>query len=147
MKKHAAFLSLCFVALLALAACGGNSGRAGDAADSFTAAVTNRAEEEILGLHLEYRIGGEPLGGGEVLLANGGPVPAGETLLWTFGPENFPPETDPSDFSMEIFVILPDRSQVPCGGLISFAARYGEEYAYTLLGDFHQGFSLTAEES
>ena len=141
-KALTAVLVLLF--LSALGACKKEPAQPNIREDAFTVAVKNNCTSDIYGLHFEYYLGAAPTGGGGVRYAKENtPIAQGDILTREFLPKDFPEGADLTGFSIEIFVILKDESEIPAGMAISIPAVYGETYSYTLTGSADEGFTLS----
>ncbi len=146
-KKTAILALVMALALLTLAACTNSPASNDDLTNSvednaFEIAITNNCDTEIYGIHQEYYVAQEPIGGGDVTIAEGVPLKAGETIPFTFTSQDFPNDTDISLFEIEIFVILKDKKEQAAQQTVAIDAQFGNVYDISLTGNETDGFSI-----
>ena len=112
---------------------------------SFSLDVVNNCQSDIYGLHYEYYLDGQPIGGAIVRVANTAmiPLPSGNTTVLTFTPADFPTGADLSTFQLELFVVMEDNIEIAVSPLLELAAQYGQQYQFTLSGSNADGFAIS----
>lgn len=112
----------------------------------FLLCVRNYSDAEIYGFSLNYYLGGELVGSGAVVNADGTSLKKGGDFSFDFAPEDFPAGTSAialSDFSFDLSVILSDGSEAVVCRDMKLSAKYAWTYYYSLTGDFSAGLTLT----
>lgn len=109
----------------------------------FRVEIVNNCDDGISGLRYSYATGGVTHGGGGAQLADGTPLPIGDTLTLYFTAEGFPETADLSTFTCEVSVVTQDGGEAPAGEPISIAATQDGYYRYSLSGNVADGFALT----
>lgn len=137
MKK---FLTVLLAAVMIFSFCGC---RAKPDNNTFYLNITNNTDSKLLGCHLEYAIGGKPLGSGKLVNANEKYLAKGETITQAFDAKDFPDGADISAFSFQCNVILGENKESACQSTVNVKAVYGNEYSYSLTGSEKSGFTLT----
>ena len=111
---------------------------------SFSIAVRNETQADLHGLHCEYAVDGELIGGMEATVSGGGgTLPLGETITFSFTPGSAAWE----DFSFELSGILADGREIPIGGKFSVDARVEDCYPFVLSGSLSEGLFCEKEAS
>lgn len=122
-------IALCLLlTLLAGALCG-----AGECYDSlFEVEVVNDCADELYGVHIDYGLNGEMLGGQYMVLADGSALPRGESAWFGFCREDIPADTDDlAGFTMEVYAIGADGAEHPAG-VVMLNAQEGCTYRLRL---------------
>ncbi len=146
MKRRFACVFITVLASVMLAACG-SSGELQPDENTFYVSIANQCDSEIYGLHYEYYLGEEPIGGGFVTYASNKPIRENDVLSEDFIAAYFPEDSDLSAFRTEVFVILEDGQESSAGEPLAIDADYGQVYNFSLYGSDSEGFYLIEDES
>ena len=95
----------------------------------------------VYGIHFEYSINGEPTGGGVIGNADGSEIAVGDTLEKDFISSDFPDGADLTGFSVSLFAVMKDGSELPAGGELSFPVEFGKTYTLEISGDTASGLA------
>lgn len=112
--------------------------------------------DDVYGVHCEYLLGDEAMGGKSLVLADGGVLNRGEELIFSFLPEDFenPVELSKKPFQIEFYVITENEKEHLINGVdlnerFTFSenhwewnAFFGEKYEFTLESDNNGGYVL-----
>lgn len=110
----------------------------------FSIVVTNQCNEEIYGLHFEYELDGQPIGGGGVRNADNTPIDKGDTLTNDFIPADFPENADMQSFSIQYYLILANDEEIQAGEEITLSPAKGSTIPLILEGNHTDGFTIKA---
>lgn len=132
------YIILILLCLSALTACTNDK----NTKDTFSISIKNKSDKEIYGLHYEYFIDGNPIGGGNVENADDSILDKNEVLTNEFYPEDFPENTDLSKFSIKYYLILKDKREIPCNNIIKLNVKYNKTYKLILLDSGKNGFKM-----
>lgn len=123
--------------------------------DAFTVSV-NIDCDDVYGIHIEYLLGGEAMGGKSQVYANGSVLTRDEELIFSFLPENFknPEELSEKPLQIEFYTITENERECLINGKepnerFTFSenhwewnASFGEKYEFTLESDNNGGYVL-----
>jgi len=112
----------------------------------FSIVVANQCNEEIYGLHFEYELDGQPMGGGGIRNANNSPIEKGDTLTNDFISADFPENADLQSFSNQYYVILANDEEIQAGEEITLNPEKGSTYPLLLEGNPADGFTIKAAQ-
>ena len=145
MMKKLLLVILLVVLLISGSACGYQTDEEEQlAGESFAVDVINNCTDDIYGIHYEYYLQGKAIGGGDVVIADSSktPFPVGDISLFSFSPEDFPPNAGLASFQLELFVVGKDSTEMKVEPLLELAAQYGERYQFELTGNYSDGFTI-----
>ncbi|EDS73046.1 hypothetical protein ANASTE_00762 [Anaerofustis stercorihominis DSM 17244] len=132
------YIILILLCLSALTACTNDK----NTKDTFSISIKNKSVKEIYGLHYEYFIDGNQIGGGNVENADNSILDKNEILTNEFYPEDFQENTDLSKFSIKYYLKLKDKREIPCNNIIKLNVKYNETYKLILLDSGKNGFKM-----
>ena len=142
MRKPIA-LCLCICLLVCLCAC---SSLPAVAEGQMRILVQMDVDSPAYGIHYEYALSGQAMGGGDIVYASGDALKKGEKLVITLSKENFPDNADLSKLQIDLSVIGPNQEETPATPQIAFAGEYKREYQINITGSEEQGFVCALQE-
>ena len=95
--------------------------------------IALNATSVIYGVHYEYYLDENPIGGGGTSNANGSAFTKGEQLSVQFLEDHFPSNVDLSGLSIEFYIVNEDGTQTPVKNKISIEADYGNRYSIEII--------------
>ena len=140
-------LSFALALLMGIEMAGAGCGSA-EPSGCFSMIIVNRCDAEIYGIANSIAHEGKDLSGGGMCLADGSPVPAGDTCSIDFTPESLGLSDEEADLSklsgMTVSVSVTDGNdrEYPCAASVTLSPEQGAEYYFTLSGDYERGFTL-----
>ena len=140
LKKYFA-VAFALAAVLLLSSCQSAAPKAAE--DSFLVSVTNDSDVPWKGLHFEYYLDREPIGGAAVEAYSQPEFAVGESLTKDFIPRDFPENAELSGFGLEVFVMHADGTETLAEPVVELKAEYGVEYDYRIQGNEKEGFTIS----
>ena len=111
--------------------------------------ILNQCSSEIYGIHLEYYLGEQAVGG-QMISYNpkmDGPLQTEEAFAIALSQNDFPNGADLSAFGMELFVVTRSQEERPVGKRPDFAAEFDPVYPFARKGDEQKGFAILSADS
>lgn len=101
----------------------------------------------VHGLHDEYALGAEPMGGGIIQNADGAPVAYGESVTILLGEADFVRGADRSQCTLCLWVVDAQGKEMPVRGEIVLDARQVSTHTFVLTGNAEMGFCVLRAQS
>ncbi|NLW70796.1 MAG: hypothetical protein GX061_06930 [Eubacteriaceae bacterium] len=136
------FIVWALVTAMCLGSCGfvKQSEMTGLPLDSFVLEITVQGKG-VYGVHIEYLIGGEPMGGRFMGYADNSEIRKGEVFHDEYLKGDFKEGSDISEMEIFVFAVTEDQSELSAGEKIPVKAALNTKQALILSGDPEQGFT------
>lgn len=109
----------------------------------FAVWVDIETSQEIYGISYEYTTGGEMLGSGAIVNADGTRMRAGESVMLQFLPEDFPKGKIPEGFQVRIFLSDHRGNEIGASFPVTVCTLLDDDCRFCLTGSDPEGYLLT----
>lgn len=107
----------------------------------FYVSVIQNTEDEVYGIHYEYYIDGEAIGGCMVRNADNSYIEKNDILTKDFSKYDFPKGRDLSKLYIQFFIAAENGNETGTVNPIKISAEYGKRYTVVIEGNYKDGYA------